>query len=106
MRPPIPKQTHEADVVAEHHAGERRVLAEHSVELPTSPTGLSVLDSLNAIRDAARCTSCGKTRAVINLGAVGHRRRIQPELVSLATHCSCPGGPAHSLVNASQERAS
>lgn len=95
----------ERKALAEHKASGQRVLEEASapVSLTVKPINMSVREAIKAIRDAARCDTCGKTRAVINLGAYTARAQVHGERVSLETHCACPGGPAHHLV---QERAS
>lgn len=49
----------------------------------------SLFFAIRTIREAHRCPTCGKTRAVINIGC-----GIRPERVSAATHCACVGGPA------------
>lgn len=103
----LPAQMCESEILAEHAADEARVLEEllpssASETLPVSlavkPINMSVRDAINAIRDAARCPDCGKTRAVINLGAYTARARTHAERVSIETHCSCEGGPAHHLL--------
>lgn len=43
--------------------------------------------------EALRCATCGKKTTVAN--TAGHRRPFAAEPVSAATHCACPGGPAH-----------
>jgi hypothetical protein len=45
------------------------------------------------IREATRCTCCGKCRVVLN--TAGYRQRFVGEAVSPETHCTCAGGPAY-----------
>jgi hypothetical protein len=47
------------------------------------------------IREATRCTECGKPRVVLN--TAGHRSTFVGETVTVDSHCSCVGGPAYGL---------
>lgn len=47
------------------------------------------------IREATRCTTCGKCRVVLN--TAGYRQRFASEAVTVDSHCTCVGGPAHHL---------
>lgn len=102
----IPHSMPESDVLKEHEDGLARVLDEGDLHLraanhvaPDEPARIaeqpmsrqeSLFKAISTIRDAQRCPTCGKTRAVINIG-----RGIRPEKVAPETHCACPGGPAY-----------
>jgi hypothetical protein len=48
------------------------------------------------IQEATRCVTCGKCRVVLNTS--GYRRTFVGETVTVESHCSCVGGPAHHLL--------
>lgn len=61
---------------------------------PTVPANMSFMQTIAALREARRCPTCGKTRAVLNVA--GHGRPFRAERVTKETHCSCaPDGPAY-----------
>lgn len=60
-----------------------------------SLTGLSARQVGRQIRDALRCTTCGKSIVVVN--TAGYRQQFVGETVTVDSHCSCPGGPAHGM---------
>lgn len=101
----LPK--HEREILAEHAAGEQRIVRERSpfitdmavvLELNVSKNS-SFHDVVNQLRESMKCPTCGKTGAVFNIGL--GRRRHTPERVTPETHCACPAtsdrpaGPAH-----------
>jgi hypothetical protein len=58
---------------------------------------------VKALREKAKCEACSKTTLVFDVSAVPLERRsrqtmFRPERVSVETHCACPGGPAHHLL--------
>jgi hypothetical protein len=58
---------------------------------------------VKALREKAKCGVCSKTTLVFDVSAVPLERRsrqtmFRPERVSVETHCACPGGPAHHLL--------
>lgn len=42
------------------------------------------------LRELSLCSKCGRPTDVLNVARRGYR----PEIVTVATHCACPGGPA------------
>ncbi len=56
----------------------------------------SLVSFIERYRNAARCAACQKTTAVVNVAARGFRA----EKITAETHCTCPGGPAHHLLEA------
>lgn len=76
---------HEQQILAEAAIAESRVM----LEATPATKHQSFFATLHQLREAFRCPTCGKSRAVMNVAPRGFRA----EKVTPDTHCHCPDSP-------------
>lgn len=68
---------------------------------------MHALAAMRALDQALRCPECHKKTGVANTNLASYKhvgtafRQATPEVITVETHCACPGGPAVHLVSQS-----